>query len=145
MFSGGVMHIIDTVLTVPIKPSESAIDSTLTALAGGLKQANLLTAVDGLTDITIFAPNNAAFQKIGSAAATLTTAQLASILEYHVIQNTVGYSSLLTTGLANQSYPTIAGANLMITAEDGKVFVNSAQVTIADVLISNGVLHIIDK
>src|ERR1700750_207065 len=103
-FTGGVMHIVDTVLTVPINPSFSAIDSNLTALAGALTTTNLISTIDNLKDVTIFAPSNEAFRAIGSATSSLTTQQLASILEYHVINNTVGYSTLLTSGLANESF-----------------------------------------
>lgn len=70
---------------------------------------------------------------------------MAGILEYHVINGTVGYSSLLTRGLANESFPTLAGGRLMVRVEDGKVFVNSAQVVITDIIVANGVMHVIDK
>ena len=145
MFSGGVIHIIDTVMTVPLVPSFSAIDSNLTALAGALTTTKLISAVDGLNDVTIFAPSNAAFQAIGSATGSLTTEQLAGILEYHVINGTVGYSSLLTTGLSNESFPTLQGGSVMVEVENGKVFVNSAQVVITDIIIANGVMHVVDK
>jgi uncharacterized surface protein with fasciclin (FAS1) repeats len=49
------------------------------------------------------------------------------------------------TGLANESFPTLAGGNVNIRAENNKVFVNSAQVTMTDVIVSNGVIHILDK
>jgi transforming growth factor-beta-induced protein len=145
MFTGGIMHIIDSVLSIPPPPSISTLDSNLTALAGALKSTNLLTAVDDLKDVTIFAPSNKAFQNIGSVASTLTEQQLSGILEYHVINGTVGYSTLLTTGLANESFPTLAGGNLMVSVEDGKLFLNSAEVVITDILTSNGVMHVIDK
>lgn len=45
-FSGGVVHIIDSVLTVPQTPSATAVGANLTALAGALTQANLVSAVD---------------------------------------------------------------------------------------------------
>ena len=141
MFTGGVLHIIDTVMTVPLIPSFSAIDSNLTALAGALIATSLISAVDDLKDVTIFAPSNAAFQAIGSATGSLSTTQLASILEYHVIKGTVGYSSLLTTGLANESFPTLQGGSIMVEVADGKVFVNSAQVIITDIIVANGVMH----
>jgi transforming growth factor-beta-induced protein len=111
MWSGGVVHVIDTVLTVPLSASASAIDSELTALAGALTQTSLVETVDSLKDVTIFAPSNKAFQDIGSAAGSLTNDQLSSILEYHVIAGTVGYSSLLTSGLANESLPTVLGVS----------------------------------
>lgn len=168
MFTGGVIHILDTVLTMPISPAMSAIDSELTALAGGLTQTGLVSAVDNLKDVTIFAPSNKAFQEIGSVVSSLSMMQLANILEYHVIHGeflttaisfgevggrwlmrcvigTVGYSSLLSTGLANESFPSLTGQTLNIEAVDNKVFVNSAQVTITDIIISNGVMHVIDK
>jgi uncharacterized surface protein with fasciclin (FAS1) repeats len=145
MFSDGVIHIIDTVLTIPLSPAMSAVDSSLTALAGALTQANLVSAVDNLKDVTIFAPSNAAFQAIGSAASALSTMQLANIIEYHVINGTVGYSSLLKTGLANESFPTLIGTQVAIEFVDKKVFVNSAEVTIADIIVANGVMHVIDK
>lgn len=145
MFNGGVIHVIDTVLTVPPPPSTAAMDSNLTSLAGGLESTNLVTAVDSLEDVTIFAPSNDAFKAVSFATSNLTMQQLAGILEYHVIKGTVGYSTLLTTGLANESFPTLAGGSLNVLAEDNKVFINSAQVTMTDIIVSNGVVHVIDK
>jgi uncharacterized surface protein with fasciclin (FAS1) repeats len=145
MFSGGVLHIIDTVLTIPLSPAMSAIDSQLTALAGALTQTNLVSTVDSLKDVTIFAPSNKAFQDIGSAASSLSETKLASILEYHVINGTVGYSTLLTSGLANESLPTVMGESVNIESVDEKIFANSAQVTITDIILANGVMHVIDK
>jgi transforming growth factor-beta-induced protein len=140
-----VVHIIDTVLTVPPPPSTAATDSNLTSLASGLKATNLLTAVDSLKDVTIFAPSNAAFKAVSAQTSNLTMKELAGVLEYHVINGTVGYSTLLMTGLANESFPTLAGGNVNIRAENNKVFVNSAQVTMTDVIVSNGVIHVLDK
>ncbi|CZR54248.1 related to TGF beta induced protein ig-h3 precursor [Phialocephala subalpina] len=145
MFTGGVMHIVDTVLTVPQPPSNSAVNSSLTSLAGALKSTNLLTAIDSLKDVTIFAPSNDAFAAISSDTSTLTTQQLAGILKYHVINGSVAYSSLITTSLANQSFPTLSGGSVNVRVEDSKVFVNSAQVTITDILVSNGVIHVLDN
>ena len=145
MFTGGVIHIIDTVLTIPLSPANSAIDSQLTALAGALTTTSLVSAVDNLKDVTIFAPSNAAFQAIGSATSSLSTTQLSSILEYHIINGTVGYSTLLMTGLANETFPSLMGTELMVEATDKKVFVNSAQVTITDIIVANGVMHVINK
>ncbi|CZR52632.1 related to TGF beta induced protein ig-h3 precursor [Phialocephala subalpina] len=145
MFTGGVIHIIDTVLTIPLSPANSAVDSELTALAGALTTTSLVSAVDNLKDVTIFAPSNAAFQAIGSATSSLSTTQLSSILEYHIINGTVGYSTLLMTGLANETFPSLMGTELMVEATDKKVFVNSAQVTITDIIVANGVMHVINN
>ena len=139
-FTGGVIHIIDTVLTIPESDSSTAVAANLTSLAGALTTANLVSTVDALSDVTIFAPSNAAFEAIGSAVGTLSTAQLTSILTYHVVQGTVGYSTLLS----NTTLKTVNGENVTITIEDGDVFVNSAKVITPNVLVNNGVVHVID-
>ncbi|KAL8899293.1 MAG: hypothetical protein Q9207_006270 [Kuettlingeria erythrocarpa] len=141
-FTGGVVHIIDTVLTIPETVSNTAINAGLSGVAGALTRARLVDAVDSLSDVTIFAPNNSAFQAIGSALPNLTTSQLASILQYHVINGTVAYSSSLTDGM---TVPALAGGDLRITVSDAGVFVNSAKVLIPDVLVANGVVHVIDN
>lgn len=91
MFTGGVMHIIDTVLTIPLSPAMSAIDSNLLSLAGALKTTSLIDPVDSIKDVTIFAPSNEAFEKIGNTAAALPVTQLSEILKYHVINGTVRF------------------------------------------------------
>ena len=71
----------------------------------------------------------------------LSTSQLASILEYHVINGTVAYSS----SLGNGSVATLGGSDVNITVVDGAIFVNAARVINSDLLTSGGVIHIIDS
>ena len=52
----------------------------------------------------------------------------------------MGYSTILS----NTTLKTVAGANVTITVEGGSVFVNSAKVVTPNVLVSNGVVHVID-
>ena len=77
------MHIINQVLTLPQNISFTAEQAGLSAVAGALTKANLVDALDSAMDVTVFAPNNAAFQAIGSATGNLSMADLANILEYH--------------------------------------------------------------
>ncbi|KAJ4423308.1 hypothetical protein N0V82_002035 [Gnomoniopsis sp. IMI 355080] len=141
-FSGGVVHIIDSVLTIPVSASDTATAANLTALAGALTQADLVTAVDDAKDITVFAPENSAFASIANLVSTLSTQQLTSILEYHVVNGTVGYSSTLSNG---ESIPTLQGGSVKVTITNGNIFINSAEVVVPDVLIANGVAHVIDN
>jgi uncharacterized surface protein with fasciclin (FAS1) repeats len=128
-------------LTVPLNDSATALAANLTALAGALNDTGLTNTVDELRDVTIFAPNNAAFQAIGSALPNLSMSDLAGILAYHVVNGTVGYSSTLS----NTTLKSLGGGDLTIRIEGGSVFVNSAKVVTADVLVANGVVHVIDK
>ncbi|KAF2107850.1 Fasciclin domain-containing protein [Lophiotrema nucula] len=142
-FTGGVIHIIDSVLTLPLTVTDTALAANLTSLYGAVNATDLISTVNETPDLTIFAPSNEAFQAIGSALANLSTTDLASILAYHVVNGTVGYSSGLENGTTLQ---TLNGANLTITIDgNGTVFVNAAEVVTPNVLVANGVVHIIDN
>ena len=121
--------------------SSTLIASNLTAVAGAVQQANVGPTLSQARDLTIFAPSNDAFNAIGNLAASLSTEQLASILSFHVIAGSVLYS----TTLGNTSVQTLGGQNVTVTVEGDAVFVNSAKVIKPDVLVSNGVVHVIDK
>ncbi|KAF2445219.1 FAS1 domain-containing protein [Karstenula rhodostoma CBS 690.94] len=141
-FTGGTIHIIDRVLTLPPSVLEAALALNLTSLYGAL---NATDSIDAATtrNITVFAPNNEAFNSIGSALANLSTDDLQSILEYHIVEN-VYYSTDLANGTTLQTESD--DQDLTITTnENGTVFVNAAEVVVPNVLIANGVLHIVDN
>jgi uncharacterized surface protein with fasciclin (FAS1) repeats len=141
-FTGGVIHVIDTVLTLPVSASDTLTAAGLSSLRGALNQTNLLSTINNTPNITIFAPNNAAFQAIGSGLANLTAEQVTDVLTYHaVVAAAPGYSSGLQNGTVLK---TVNGKNLTITINSGRVFVNNARVITPDVLIANGVVHVID-
>ncbi|PQE27451.1 hypothetical protein CJF31_00009051 [Rutstroemia sp. NJR-2017a BVV2] len=141
-FDGGVIHVIDTVLTIPASVSTTALDLNLTSLYGALNATSLASPVDSLTNLTIFAPNNQAFANIANLVSTLSTEQLVSILSYHVVNGTVGYSTDLKNG---SSLATLGGGDVHVTLENGNVYVNSAKVLIPNILVANGVVHVIDN
>ena len=126
---------------MPANLSTTAIESNLTSLAGALIRLDLLDALDTTPELTVFAPNNEAFQNIGSALGNLTDEELTAILTYHVLNGTVAYSSTLE----DTTVETSAGSEVTITIDDDRVFVNGAEVVLADVLVANGVVHVIDK
>ena len=116
----------------------------LTAAGGAVVNASLDNYVDIQPDITIFAPQNAAFQGIGSSLANMSSHELAKILDFHIVNGShfVGYSSTLMNGTVLKS---LQGGNLTITLASNSVFVNNARVIQQDLLISNGVMHVIEK
>lgn len=140
-YTNGVVHIIDQVLDIPGNLTSTLVNANLTALYGAVANASLASTLAGSEDLTIFAPSNAAFQDISSALANASMDDLASILQYHVVEGTVAYSS----ELSNTSLQTLGGENVTITIEDGNVFVNSAQVQNADIFFAGGVIHVIDQ
>ncbi|OMP81817.1 hypothetical protein BK809_0006126 [Diplodia seriata] len=156
-FTGGIIHIVDSLLTLPANVSSTALAANLTALVGALTNASLVDAVDTTPDVTIFAPSNDAFAAVGSVLANASAAELAAVLGYHVVNGTAGgalYSADLVAanrnGSSNQTstvqLTALGGGELTIRVlDDGDVFVNGAKVVVPDLLVANGVLHVIDS
>ncbi|MCH1616554.1 MAG: fasciclin domain-containing protein [Candidatus Poseidonia sp.] len=117
-----------------------------TSLVAALTTADLVATVSGNDSYTIFAPSDDAFAAAGIDLASFDTpeeiAVLADILLHHVVAGTVASSDLAngtsTVAAAN-------GDNLTIIVGESGVTVNGANVTIADVPASNGVIHVIDQ
>ncbi|KAH6655222.1 FAS1 domain-containing protein [Truncatella angustata] len=140
-FTGGVIHIVDGVLNIPSNLTTTLSNANLTAAAGAINTANLEGTLGGLRDITVFAPNNDAFNDIGSVLANISTEDLGTVLGYHVVENHVAYSS----DLQNSTLTATNGDKLTISVINGTVYVNAARVTVPDILISNGVVHVINQ
>jgi uncharacterized surface protein with fasciclin (FAS1) repeats len=109
-----------------------------------VKQAGLAGALSGRGALTVFAPTDAAFAKVPKktlAALAKNKAELKAVLLYHVVKGkvTAAQASKLT------SATTLEGAALPIRTSGGKVYVGGAQVIKANVLASNGVIHVINK
>ncbi|KAH6695006.1 FAS1 domain-containing protein [Plectosphaerella plurivora] len=141
-FTGGTIHVIDRVLSVPQGVASTLRDANLTAALGAVQRANLGDTLSQASDITVFAPNNEAFARIASLGGDLNETTLQSILSYHVIEGEVLYSDMIeNTTVRSLDNNT----DLTISVIDGNVFVNNAEVVIQDVLISNGVVHVINN
>lgn len=131
-------------------PSKDIVDNAVgsadhTTLVAAVKAAGLVETLKGDGPFTVFAPTNAAFDKLpkGTVENLLkpeNKGKLTSVLTYHVVPGAIKSGDLKN----GQTLKTVQGENLMITEKDGKWFVNGAQITIADVISSNGVTYVID-
>jgi uncharacterized surface protein with fasciclin (FAS1) repeats len=120
----------------------SADHSTLVA---AVKAADLAETLSGAGPFTVFAPTNAAFSALPAGAVDNLLKpemkkDLTGVLTYHVVAG-----KLMAADLKDgQKLKTVQGKDLTVTVKDGKVMINGANVTIADVVSSNGVTHVID-
>lgn len=125
---------------------EVAVENgSFTTLVAAVKAAGLAETLSGKGPFTVFAPTDAAFAKLpaGTVEALLADKEkLASILTYHVVSGKVSAAKVIKGRGAKPK--TVNGQALDITVKGGKVYVNGAQVIIADVKASNGVIHVID-
>ena len=115
---------------------------TLVAL---VKKAGLAATLSGKGPYTVFAPTDAAFAKVPKAtlaALGKNKAELKAVLLYHVVKGRVPASKVVTLKTATTLD---GGKTVKITVSGTTVKVNGAKVVTADVMASNGIIHVIDK
>jgi uncharacterized surface protein with fasciclin (FAS1) repeats len=111
-------------------------------LTAALQAAGLVDTLRGAGPFTVFAPTDEAFAKIPKAdldALLKDKVKLTQVLTYHVVSGRVMAADVVKLKEAK----TVQGQNVSIDASNG-VKVNGAKVVKADVLASNGVIHVID-
>lgn len=117
--------------------------STLVGLIG---QAGLAEALSGDGPLTVFAPTNAAFEKVDAATMSSLAADpegaLADILKLHVVEGKIMAADAVAA--AGTSIETLAGGKLKVEVSGETVTVGGAKVVTPDVAASNGVIHAID-
>ena len=116
-----------------------------TTLVAALKQAELVTALSNAGPFTVFAPTNAAFEKLDKATldALMTDEKkedLQNILQYHVLVSVIKTENMKD----GQVLGMVNGDNITLSVKDGKVMINNSAVIVASVPASNGIVHIID-
>ena len=137
---------------------ENAVNSKdHTTLVAAVKAADLVETLQSKGPFTVFAPTNAAFDKLpkGTVETLLkpeNKKMLQTILTYHVVagkMNSMDIAKAIKMGKGKATMKTVRGGTLTAWMKGKKLYItdengNSAQVTIADVNQSNGVIHVID-
>lgn len=129
----------------------AAGNEDFSTLVAAVQAAGLVDTLKSDGPFTVFAPTNDAFAAL--PAGTVETLllpenkdKLTEILTYHVLSGAVTSDQVLGERL---SVPTVQGQNVTVDGRVGKygsgVRVNDANVTAADIIASNGVIHVIDK
>ena len=148
MASNGIIHVIDKVLMPPADifdiPTTAQGTGIHDSLVAAVIQAELLATLQGDGPFTVFAPTDQAFADAGIDLAALDNeagkAALTDILLYHVVSGSVA-SSAVTDGMTAAA---VNGDDLTFSVGEG-VMVNDANVILADVMATNGIIHVIDK
>ena len=141
--SNGIIHVIDTVMLPQDIVDTAVADGRFNTLATALTEAGLVETLKGEGPFTVFAPTDDAFAKLpeGTIEALLADIPtLSNILLYHVVSGEVMAADVVEL----ESADTVLGAPVSIKVMDGKVYINDSQVIIADIVTTNGVIHVID-
>jgi len=155
--SNGVIHVIDSViLPTEIAASLSSPEVTKTivdiavedgrfeTLVAALQAADLVSTLSGEGPFTVFAPTDDAFAALPEGTVENLLADipaLTNVLTYHVVAGSVLAEQV--AGLS--SAKTLQGSDVGVSVMGGNVIIDNAMVVIADIIGSNGVIHVIDK
>jgi uncharacterized surface protein with fasciclin (FAS1) repeats len=151
-----------TVGGAPMYPSKNIVQNAVnskdhTTLVAAVKAAGLVDTLQSPGPFTVFAPTNDAFAKLPAGTVdTLLKPEnkktLTNVLTYHVVPGRLSANDLMEkirAGNGKAMLRTVEGADLTFAEKDGKLWIwdakgGSAQVTIRNVMQSNGVIHVID-
>lgn len=147
--SGSHKH---TKVETAAQTAEPAADIVTTAVESGkfktlvtaVKAAGLVEALKGEGPFTVFAPTDEAFAELPEGALKMlldNPEKLKSVLTYHVVEGTVTSDKAMKVDKAE----TLNGKSITVASKDGKVMINNANVIAADIMCSNGVIHVVDK
>lgn len=143
-------------------PSKDIVSNAInskdhTTLVAAVKAAGLVETLQGAGPFTVFAPTNAAFEKLpeGTVSSLLkpeNKEKLQSVLIYHVLAGKYSADDIgaaIAEGNGSASFKTVQGGELWVMTKDGRIVLkdasgNISEVTIADVNQSNGVIHVVD-
>jgi len=149
-------------LTSAVSAQKTVVDIAIgsenhTTLVAAVKAADLVATLQSAGPFTVFAPVNAAFEKL--PAGTVTTllkpenkALLTKVLTYHVVVGNIDAAAVvkaITDGKGKAVLTTVSGGKLTATLVNGKVILTdenggTATVVATDLKAGNGIVHVID-
>jgi transforming growth factor-beta-induced protein len=142
--TNGVIHGIDEVLLLPNIVDHASNNADFSELVDALVATDLVPALLLPGPFTVFAPVNQAFEDISAVTATLTLAQLTTVLTYHVVAGNVQSTQLVAgpvTSINDQQFTVNVGTSVTITDTTEGV----SNVIATDVQGTNGVIHVLDR
>jgi uncharacterized surface protein with fasciclin (FAS1) repeats len=132
-----------TMQAAPATVAETiAANPQLSTLNGLIVKAGLVDTLKGAGPFTVFAPSNAAFAKVPAKTMDMLAAnpaQLKSVLTFHVVPG-----KTMSAAVKNGNVKTVQGANLALSKAGTFVTAEDGLVQTADVVATNGVVHVID-
>lgn len=146
----------------PMYPSKDIVQNAMeskdhTTLVAAVKAAGLVDTLEGPGPFTVFAPTNAAFNKLPAGAVDNLLKpenrdELKKVLTYHVVAGRITshrLASMIKNGGGQAMLKTVEGGTLTATMDGNNIVIkdekgDTAMITQADVMQKNGVIHVID-
>ncbi|TVZ51768.1 fasciclin domain-containing protein [Dokdonia sp. Hel_I_53] len=149
----GIIHAVDSVIELPSIVTFATTNPNLTSLVAALTDEGNTTFTDLLddtdSDFTVFAPTNTAFTTFldGAMLSDVDNGILAQVLSNHVVPSTVAISTTLSNSYVNTTATFMDNEplSLYINTDDGVLLNGTSQVVVADIVASNGVIHVVNS
>ncbi|GAA4813321.1 hypothetical protein GCM10023330_21230 [Litoribaculum gwangyangense] len=150
--TNGIVHVTDNVILPPTLVDHVLANPNYSSLAAALVKADLIDTLNGTDIFTVFAPNNAAFEKFmmdvedafgWTSLDEIPVDILTEVLLYHVVAST----NLLSGDALESTQTTLQGESFSIGADasiDDMSYTNS-NINLVDIQAINGVIHGVDK
>ncbi|MBU1014096.1 MAG: fasciclin domain-containing protein [Bacteroidetes bacterium] len=144
--SNGVIHTVDQVL-VPASIAQfvntvlepAFFNKSFSTLVGAVVKADVVSVLLNTPNLTIFAPDNAAFLASGIDPVNIDAKTLASVLTYHVVG-----AKVLSSGIPKEA-ATVNGQKLFFSSKSSGSYINEkTKITAVDIESGSGVVHVID-
>jgi uncharacterized surface protein with fasciclin (FAS1) repeats len=126
-----VKDILDTLTT----------DGSFKTLLSALNTAGLSEILKGPGPLTLFAPNDEAFERVNIDEITSDRETLVSILTYHMIDEKLGAAEIAKA----EQLMTSSGKSLTVRQEEGRQVIDNAGFVRTDIQCTNGIIHVIDN
>ncbi|WP_188187011.1 fasciclin domain-containing protein [Nonomuraea sp. SYSU D8015] len=144
-FGAGCAAIEDSLAGIADQPVGTAISEVpeLSMLADAVEQAGLADRLNDAKDITVFAPNNEAFEAIPQERREAVMAdkeQLTRILSYHVVEGRKAPADL-----EGATLKTLQGGELTVKGSGDDLTINDAKVVCGNIPTANATVYVIDK
>ncbi|KHO00225.1 beta-Ig-H3/Fasciclin [Metarhizium album ARSEF 1941] len=140
-FAGGLVQVVDNLLVPPTRVAAMADAFRLTSCLGSLHAARMMPDAADRKNVTILAPHDDAYSIVGGTLRRLDARALARVMGYHIIPGQVLSLARLADG---SRHATLAvGARVAVRQHANSKFVDAARIVQPDILIANGVMHII--
>ncbi|KEF62981.1 uncharacterized protein A1O9_00956 [Exophiala aquamarina CBS 119918] len=147
-FKSGMIHVIDTTLTLPQAFTDTAEDRLFLAAEAFAKaeiaapSSEAPQTLDELSDVTVFLPMNHSIREIGNLIEKMSRAELDRVVAYHTIDQRLVIN---LEEPPNGTYMTLEGSEVSIFPSNGHAFINSARIVGSpDWLFTGGAIYIID-
>lgn len=123
----------------------AAANGSFNTLIAAVQAAGLVDTLKGNDKLTVFAPTDEAFAKLPAGTVEMLLKpenkdKLVAVLTYHVVPGKVTSTDVVKLTSAQ----TVQGQSVKVSNSNGNVMIDNAKVVMADVMASNGVIHVID-